>query len=184
MGQKLTVFIIAGLLTSLWAQPAAPTLSGVKQVYLLPMGHGLDQFLANQLANEGFFAVVTDLRRADAVFTDRIGLSFEEQLAALGVPARISEPAQKQQTAEKEPKQEAGSATMAEAITTEGRRRPISTFGRGRGTIFLVDLKTRRVLWSTFVEIEDYSPKELNRVAGRVVARLKERLGLGSPGNK
>src|SRR3954453_3223484 len=89
------------------------TVADVQAVYLLPMSAGLDQFLANRL--RGVFRVVTDPKLADAVFTDRLGEPFEQKLAEL----YKSEPADsdKDDKDSKKPVQ-------------------ISSFGRGKGTIF------------------------------------------------
>jgi hypothetical protein len=48
--------------------------------------------------------------------------------------------------------------------------------GRGRGTLFLVDVKSRQVLWSAFEKPKDSSPHELDHTAERVVKLLKEDL--------
>src|SRR5262249_55476008 len=55
-------------------------LQQVQSVYLMPMGYGLDQYLANRLTAESVFQVVTDPKRADAVLTDNIGVGFERRL--------------------------------------------------------------------------------------------------------
>src|SRR5882762_6371235 len=96
----------------------------VHSVYLLPMSGGLDQYLANRLS--GVFRVVTDPKLADAVFTDRLGEPFEQKLAAL-YPSDATEETEKD---DKDGKKNAQSPS----------------FGRGKGTIFLVDLKTRAVV--------------------------------------
>src|SRR5579871_826559 len=72
----------------------AADLASVHSVYVLPMGHGLDQFLANRLTNEHTFQVVTDPKLADAVFTDHIGESFQSQMDVL-YPPPPTEPAAK-----------------------------------------------------------------------------------------
>src|SRR5438128_12472019 len=59
-------------------------ISQVQSVYLLPMSGGLDQYLANRLS--GVFRVVTDPKLADAVFTNQLGETFEQQLAKLYAP--------------------------------------------------------------------------------------------------
>ena len=52
-----------------------------------------------------------------------------------------------------------------------------STFGRGKGTIFLVDVKTRRVLWSVFEPPKgNPSNKDWDRMASDIVSRLKKDL--------
>ena len=43
----------------------------------------------------------------------------------------------------------------------------------GKGTLFLVDRKTRRLLWSIFEKPKNTTAKELDRSAGRVSERVK-----------
>src|SRR5262249_36927549 len=64
----------------------AAGLEDVKAVYLLPMSRGMDQYLAERLAGQNIFQVVTDPNKADAIFTDRIGSSFEANLTELYKP--------------------------------------------------------------------------------------------------
>jgi len=137
------------LLTALAAQPVE--IPNVHSVYLLPMGGGLEQFVASRLTADNVLRVVADPKRADAVFTDRLGEALEQRLAELlgaeGGKARTEEPP-----------------------------RLVSSFGRGRGTIFLVDAKTRTVLWSAYEKPKNSTPDELNRTASRIVQRLKRDL--------
>src|SRR5260370_42250918 len=44
--------------------------------------------------------------------------------------------------------------------------------GRGRGNFFIVDRKSRNVLWSVYERPKDSSPGELSRTAERIVKRL------------
>jgi hypothetical protein len=53
---------------------------------------------------------------------------------------------------------------------------PISTFGRGKGTIFLVDAKSRQVVWSTFDPSKGNRNHDLDRTASDIVSRLKKDL--------
>src|SRR5437870_1112001 len=106
---------LSALLASLTLGAGVPD---VQAVYVLPMSGGLDQYLANRLTSAGVFRVVTDPKLADAVFTDQLGASFEQKLAELYAPA--------------------ASDTENE---DEKPRRHVSSFGRGKGTVFLVDLK-------------------------------------------
>src|SRR5215469_13013420 len=90
--------------------------ANVRSVYLLPMARGMDQYLANWLTQDHVFRVVTDPKRADAVFTDRIGQSFEDKLADLiGSPEQANPPAsakadppKKDSSAKDESRQESG----------------------------------------------------------------------------
>ena len=63
-----------------------PELKQINTVYILAMGNGVDQFLANQLTSAGVFQVVTDPKKADAILTDRVGEPFEKKLDELYPP--------------------------------------------------------------------------------------------------
>jgi len=52
----------------------------------------------------------------------------------------------------------------------------ISTFGRGKGTFFLVDRGTRAVLWSAYQRPKDTTPGELEKTAEKVVKQLRNDL--------
>ena len=69
--------------------PAADS-SQVRSVYLLPMTGGLDQYLANRIAASAVFQVVTDPKKAEAIFTDKLGTAFEEALKTI-LPAPAAE---------------------------------------------------------------------------------------------
>jgi hypothetical protein len=140
-------------------QPAQ--LSRVRSVYLFPMANGMDQFLASRLTTAGVLQVVTDPKKADAVFTDHLGLSFERRFEDL-YPAPKPEPAP-----EPEGPSDAGTQPKGE------ERVQISSFGRGKGTVFLVDRKTRAVIWSTYEKPKNSSPEQLDRTAQRITTRLK-----------
>src|ERR1017187_10229063 len=75
-------------------------LSGVHTVYVLSMSKGLDQYLANRLANDHLFQVVTDPKLADAFLTDRIGESLQAKLEEIFAPP----PPEKAAPADKEEK--------------------------------------------------------------------------------
>jgi hypothetical protein len=144
-------------------------LSSVRAVYVMPMSHGVDQFLANRLTNSGLFRVVADPKLADAIFTDRIGDAFRAALEEISPtpkpPAEDKDADAKAGKDDKKPKSE------------DKPPAPISSFGRGRGAFFLVNAKSREVLWSTFEPSADSSPKELDRTATDIVIRLKKDLG-------
>lgn len=144
----------------------AGDLAGVKKVYLLPMSNGFDQYLANRITNDGVFEVVADIALADAVFTSHIGRNFEEELAERLTPPDDPEKAEK----------EARGETLPSGMVIASMRAPRGTFGRGRGTVFLVEVASKRVLWSTFAEPKDLSSRQLDRTAGEVVGRLKRAL--------
>jgi hypothetical protein len=116
------------------------------------MAGGLDQYLANRLAASGIFQVVADPKKADGIFTDALGEAFEKRLGELLAPP----------------------ATDKDEASKEGERRVvISTFGRGKGTIFLVQAASRNVIWSAYDPPKNTRPDELDRIARRLVERLK-----------
>lgn len=128
----------------------------VESVYLLPMSNGLDQHLANRLTASGVFRVVADPKQADAVFTDKLGEVFEERLKTLFAD-KAAKPSDKEKA-------------------DQGLAPRVSSFGRGKGTIFLVDTGTRGVLWSTYEKPRNSSPDEQDHTARRIVERLQAAL--------
>lgn len=167
-------FLPLCLLAATAALPAG--LDAVRTVYFLPMSNGLDQYMANRLAAESLFEVVTDPKLADAVFTDQIGLAFERRLDEFFPPEKPPAAEESKdgkesgaKTGEKLPE---GSARIGEGYATR-----MSTFSRGKGNVFLVDLKSRRVIWSAFERPRPTSPDQLDKTSAHIVARLKKSLG-------
>jgi hypothetical protein len=150
---------------------ATASADGMRSVYLLPMANGLDLFLANRLTGSGEFQVVTDAKKAGAVFTDRLGEGFERRLAELTTPPPPKDDAGKAGS-KKDDKE--GGARDVETKLEGVVQTPISTFGGGKGTVFLVEVASRRVLWSTFAAPRDNSPRQLDRTAALIVNRLKK----------
>ena len=137
---------------------------GVHSVYVMPMSQGMDQFLANRLAAEHAFQVVSELKLADAVLTDRIGASLNASLDALAPkPAPVED---KDKDAKK-------GLVVQNTLDNPSLS---ATFGRGKGTFFLVDAKSRQVLWSTYDPPKSGIAKELDRTAADIVNRLKKDL--------
>jgi hypothetical protein len=93
--------------------------------------------------------VVVDPRNADAVLTDHLGQSFEEQLDVMYGA---------------KPKDDKNGSTSEFARVTSG--------ARSRGAIFLVNRKTRDVLWSTYERPKGPAPADLNRAADRIGDKL------------
>src|SRR5687768_12375336 len=81
---RLVTFLSILAPACVWA--ADPALMNVKTVYVMPMGRGLDQYLANHLTQNRIFDVVTDPALADAVLSDRLGPAFEQAFAELYPP--------------------------------------------------------------------------------------------------
>src|SRR4029077_7888560 len=123
-------WILSALLCMISIPAAHAQVSGVKTVYVLPMANGLDQYLALRLTSEGVLQVVTDPKKADAIFTDGIGARLEESFATLF------------DSTKKEKGDKVGEVDFAHPAM-----RPLSG---SRGVIFLVDRNTRDVVWSTF----------------------------------
>jgi len=161
MKRLLALLAVSGALAG------AQDVANVHSVYVLPMAHGLDQYLANRLTNEHIFQVVTTLKGADAVFTDRIGEAFESELSELG---GNPEPAKPAAEGDKSSQQ---SETNAPPPAPAG---PKATFGQGKGTVFLVDPKSHRVLWSAYRPAKGSSSDDLNRTASDIVSRLQHDL--------
>src|SRR5215467_11973896 len=133
-------------------------LGAVKNVYLLKMSKGLDQYLANRLTNEHVFQIVTDPKLADAILTDQIGEGFEAKMGTLfpppepvEKPARPEKPEKNGKANKGEDKANKGEDTqnMMDLLgDTINKLPPLSSsFGHARGTLFLVDAKSKEVVW-------------------------------------
>ena len=143
-------------------------LSAVHSVYLLPMANGLDQYLANRITNEHVFQVVTNPKLADAIFTDRIGEVLEEKLADLiPSPEPVARPAAPTQSSSSLPTDTANK--LANPATA-------SSFGRGKGNVFLVDPKSHQVVWSAYRTPKSSASSEMDRAASDIVSRIKRAL--------
>ena len=141
------------------AQPA-----GVHQVYVMPMAGGLDQYLAEWLTRMHVMQVVVDPKAADAVLTDRIGEAFEQKLNQIRPPDVAGKATSKGATdkdAKKDDTAGAGGAPHAFQSSVV------------HGTVFLVDAKSRQVLWSDYEKPERSSDSNLNREAERIAKKLQ-----------
>ena len=168
-----------------------PQLHQVKRVYILAMGSGMDQFLANQLTKEGVFEVVTDPKKADAIVTDNVGEAFQRKLDDLYPPP----PKPKTETEATKPAADAGtSLDVGDSSSAKPTRKdPLdgldfsgggvrtSSFGRSKGNIFVVDRNSRSVLWSVYERPKNTTPGELTKTAGKVVKQLKDDLADKKP---
>jgi hypothetical protein len=128
-------------------------------VYLLPMSSGLDQYLAQQLTSEAVLQVVTDPEKAEAVFTDHLGESFEQALTDL-------------YQAKPKADDKAAEATAGDEDKGAPRARSGMQGKRGRGTIFLVNRRTHEVLWSVYELPKDSQPDTLRHSAGKIGSQL------------
>jgi len=132
----------------------AAGLGDTHTVYLLPMSNGLDQYLAVGLTTGSVLQVVTDPQKADAIFSDHLGEGFEAKLDELYG-------AQK--------KAEAKGDDKSDQTQTFAR---VQGASRGRGTAFLVNRKTREVIWSVYDKPKDTTPDGIKRSADRIVEKL------------
>lgn len=146
------------LLLALPLFAAAPDLKQVQAIYVLPMTSSLDQYVIDRIVAKGQFTVVTDPQKADAIFTDRVGESFDNKLDDILTPK--AEKKKKDEAAEKE-------GTGSQVIR-------LTSFSKGRGTVFLVDRQSRNVLWSTYARPKTSTPDDLHRIADQIVERLEK----------
>jgi len=183
-------FLAAGAAAAL--ATVNPQLHQVKRVYILSMGSGMDQFLANQLTQEGIFEVVTDPKMADAIVTDNVGESFQKKLDDLYPPpkpvtAKPAAPDATKPAADSDVSPDAANSNASEAKPAKkdgldgldfsgGVSFSHTSFGRGKGNFFVVDRSSRIVLWSVYERPKNSTPGELTKTAARVVKHLKDDL--------
>ena len=159
---------------------AGADLAAVHTVYLLPMPGSLDQYLAHRITSAGVFEVVTDPAKADALFTGQLGETFEKRLAELFPPPPAPKPPPEAKPAvdkdkDKADKKDEGQLPPPATVKDQ----PEIHYGggsRGRGTVFLVDGRNGKVLWSVYENPKNSTSGEVERTAGRIVDRLKQAL--------
>jgi hypothetical protein len=122
-------------------------------VYLMPMGRGLDQFIANRLTRMHVLRVVTDPAKADIIFTDQVGATLEGRLKDLYPPPapEVKEPPKEKP--ETPPARSGPPSLLGDTVNKADQAGMMGVSGRGRGTLFLVD-----VLWSAFEKPKNSSP--------------------------
>jgi hypothetical protein len=161
----------------------AADLATAHTVYILGMAHGMDQFLANRIVNGHVFQVVTDPKLADVIITDHIGPSFEAQLAAL-TPApeedkdKDTEPVAKPDKDKDKDKTPvaAGDPVVNQIFSTPVNKLapvPQSSMGRNKGTYFMVDAKSKEIIWSVYDPPKNTDSRTLDRTASDIVSRIK-----------
>jgi hypothetical protein len=155
-------------------QPAqASQQLGMRNVYFLPLPGGLEHFVANHLVKRGLLTVVTDPQLADAVFTDTLGKGFEKRLLELYPPPPPPKPEPNDEKDKDAKKDDDPSSPMDVKSAPQER---FSSFGRGKGTIFLVDRKTNLVLWSAYVRPKSGTADDLDKAAKTIVDRIQDKL--------
>ena len=152
--------VLVSLVIAPFAQPA-----GLHEVYLLPMAGGLDQYLTNWITREKLALVVTDPKAADLVMTDRLGEAFEQKMAQI-------RPEEKKPEEKKPDDKTDRSGASAGAGAQAGEHSSFHSTAV-RGTLFLVDIKSRQVVWSDHEKPRGISDASLNREAERVAKKLQ-----------
>ena len=166
-------WLLSLIVGSAWCA-SFPELSQVQNVYILPMSGGLDQYLAKSLTQHRQYQVVTNPKMADAIFTDRLGDTFEKKLLELYPPPPPPEkPADKSAKDDKDDKKkdkdkEKDSLTMKEEPMVR-----LGGFNRNRGNIFLVERASKKVIWSLYKRPKSTTPDDMNRTAESIVGDLQ-----------
>lgn len=189
--------IVAAAVAGSAQTSASANLSEVKTVYILPMGSGMDQYLASRLTRGGVLQVVTDPAKADALLTDHLGAAFEASIKELYPELKpVAETSGGKGEAASQKAEEKSEAKAAEKAATKepdnaatdnrGARgsfdlKPVGPEvvrppGRARGTLFLVRRGSWEVLWSAYREPRGRQSKDLDRRAGELVKELKASL--------
>jgi len=125
-------------------------------VYFWPMQHSFDQYLAEAVNGADALSVTFDPKRAKAIMTERIDAPFLQAIEEL-FPGKESEEEKKDDSIE------------GDFEVSRSKNRPQ---GRPRGTLFLVDIETRRVIWSTYLGELEADSKDLHKEALRVVEEI------------
>jgi hypothetical protein len=142
------------LVLGFFAALAYAQYAGPRTVYILPMAAGLDQYIAQWLTRDHAMQVVADPKAADVVMTDRLGQAFEQKLAQI------------HPSGEKKDNKDSADAALPNTFRSS----------KGRGTIFIVDAKSRQVLWSEYEKpAKSNSDADLNRTAERIAKKLSEK---------
>ena len=152
----------------------AVSLDDVKSVYLMPMSNGLDQYLADRLTHDHVIQVVTDPKIADAMITDRLGDSFQQQLFKLRPelkPVPPPKPAKKKKEGDKDE-----DADESKDEKKDEDMQVVSSFHAARGTVFLVHAKTQHVVWSTYEKPGSHDPKSMEHTASKIAKLLEKEL--------
>jgi hypothetical protein len=155
------------------AMLSAADLASVHTVYVMKMAKGLDQFLANHLVSDHVFRIVTDPTLADAVFTDQVGEGFQmklEEFSPTPESAKPAPPPKPEKTGDE------ASPLLGDTVNKLSNPASSSSFGRNKGTVFLVDAKSRQVVWSVYRPATGSTSKQMDRTANDIVSRIRKDL--------
>lgn len=166
------LFFLAALNVAHAADGPYPELARIRAVYLLPMSSGLDQFLAVRLSKGGVLLVVTDPKQADAILTEYIGTGLDEKLKTIYGEQKPAAEEDKQNDKDNKDNKDKSKDQQASFGN------PMAGASRSKGAVFLVDRKTRNVLWSDYVRPKTSQPGDLNHAADKIVGQLeKDKIG-------
>jgi len=152
---KTPVFAATALLCASLFGANAQISPRFRTVYILGMANSLDQYLASRLTSGRVLWVVLEPPSADAVFTDTLDDAFWTWLARTYPPA-------------------AGASTSAANRDTLRRDTPTNPH---RGMVFLVDPRSRVVIWSAYQLPKSSAPSEMDRAATQITNQLKAAFG-------
>jgi hypothetical protein len=164
---------------------SAADLSDVHNVYVLKMTRGFDQYLANHITGEKVFQVVTDPKLADTIITDQIGETFQAKFDELypppapptpPKPEKAETPAKADKSKKADPNDDAMQASLLTDTVNKLAPPGAGSFGRAKGMVFLVDARSKQVIWSAYDLPRDASSKQLDRTASDIVNRIKRDL--------
>lgn len=158
------------------AMVCAADLANVHTVYLLKMAKGLDQFLASRLTTDHVFRIVTDPKLADAVFTDQLGEGFQAKLEEISPTPESEKPAPPPKKKTEDEDTPPVNPMLGDTVNKLSSPGAGTSFGRAKGTVFLVDAKSRQVIWSVYQPAKGGTPKEMDRTAIDIVSRIKKDL--------
>jgi hypothetical protein len=127
-----------------------------RTVYILGMASGRDQYLANRLTSGRVLWVVLEPGSADAVLTETLDDMFWTWLTRTYPPP--------------------AGATRPPGNESVGFRREIQSNQTHSGMVFLVDPRSKLILWSTYEPAKNSSPAELDHAAERIANQLKASL--------
>jgi len=176
------------------AQGPNADLATVQTVYILPMASGLDQFVAHQVARHSVYQVTANPTQADAFLSDYVGTTFELRVDDLLKAAREKAEKEAEELAKKEAEALAKKEGPKKSETKAGKKdkkedereepqsefqmaggaNRVQSFSRGKGNVFLIDARSRRVLWTGFDIPKNTRPAELQKSAERLVSRLRK----------
>ena len=110
------------------------------------------------------------------MFTDQIGEGFEAKLEEIFPTPEPVKPAKPVPPPKPVKTDEDANPLLGDTVNTLSNPATNSSFGRAKGTVFLVDAKSRRVIWSVFEPLKSADPKDMDRTANDIVGRLKKNL--------